>query len=410
MAQQLDKFVLNNGMVVLGEQMEEVGSAAFEITLPCGASTIPKGSGGAAEVISDWVFRGAGSYSSRQLVDALDGLGLQRSSSVGSSLMDLGCAMEAGNLANAIELYSDILQKPRLEEDQFDLSRELTLQELIGLDDDPRQKVMLKLHEAFYPDPLGANSLGTIEELNALTVAGTAEILKNNFRMADSIFAVAGKYDFKAVCEQITSLFDKPSKSIPLNVSAVLPKPTYIHLPHDGAQIHIGLMTPTVTLADENYYNARVAVSILSGGMSSRLFTEVREKRGLCYAVGAQYHNLKSIAGIACYAGSAPDKAQQTLDVIIAEFRRLAEGISIDEIDRAKAGLKSSLIMSSESSSARSDGIANDYFLLGRVRPLDEIKNRINAVTAESALAFLRKNAFEHFTIITIGQKELKVG
>ena len=99
------------------------------------------------------------------------------------------------------------------------------------------------------------------------------------------------------------------------------------------------------------------AVSVLSGGMSARLFTEVREKRGLCYAVAARYHCLKEAAGISCYAGTTPEKAQETIDVIMAEFNRLSEGISEEEIQRAKTGLKSALILQSESSSSRAGGI-----------------------------------------------------
>ena len=409
MTQRIDKFVLKNGMVVLGEPMADVASVAFELALPCGASKLPPGAGGCAEVISDWIFRGAGTRTSRELMDALDGLGLQRSSAVGSALFDLGCAMESQTLSQAVDLYADVVLRPRLEADQFELSRELAIQELAGLDDDPRQNVMLKLHELFYPQPLGANSLGTTAELESLTTETAAKIIKDKFRLCDAIFGIAGKYDFAAVCEQLSKLFEDNSKSVKENYSYKLPGAKYVHHTHDGAQVHIGLMTPAVTLENENYYNARVAVSVLSGGMSARLFTDVREKRGLCYAVGASYHNLKQLAGIACYAGSAPDKAQETLDVIIAEFRRLSKGISGEEIANAKAGLKSSLIMHSESSSARSRGIVTDHYLLGRVRPLDEIKQKIESVTADSVLAYLRNNPFEHFTVVTIGPKELKV-
>ena len=138
-------------------------------------------------------------------------------------------------------------------------------------------------------------------------------------------------------------------------------------------------MTATVPLGDEDYYDVRVAVSVLSGGMSARLFTEVREKRGLCYAIGARYHGLKDAAGLLCYAGTTPEKAQETLDVIVAEFNRLSEGITEEEIQRAKVGLKSALIMQSESSGARAGGIGSDYHLLCRVRSLDEIKEHANA-------------------------------
>ena len=182
----------------------------------------------------------------------------------------------------------------------------------------------------------------------------------------------------------------------------------YTHIPNDGAQVHIGMMTGTAKFPDEDYYNVRVATSVLSGGMSARLFTEVREKRGLCYAIGARYHSLKEAAGIMCYAGTTPDKAQETVEVIVAEFKRLAEGISEEELDRAKVGLKSSLIMQSESSGSRAGAIGSDYYMLGRVRSLDEIKERIEATSVRSILEFLNRNPFEDFTVVTIGPREVR--
>jgi predicted Zn-dependent peptidase len=243
--------------------------------------------------------------------------------------------------------------------------------------------------------------------LKALTAEKARQIVKDNFNLSETIFSVAGRYDFEAVCRQMEKRFDTNDTK---GAEGVDPQPRaakYTHIPHDGAQVHIGLMTPAVTPADEDYYNARLAVSVLSGGMSARLFTEVREKRGLCYAIGASYHALKEAAGIGCYAGTIPDNAQQTLDVIIAEFKRLADGISEDEIARAKVGLKSALIMQSESSSSRAGAIAGDYYMLGRVRSLDEIKQKIDDTTTESVLAYLRKNKFKDFTVVTIGPKPI---
>jgi len=183
----------------------------------------------------------------------------------------------------------------------------------------------------------------------------------------------------------------------------------YTHINNDGAQVHIALMTETVKPTDDDYYNARIAISVLSGGMSARLFTEVREKRGLCYAIGARYHGLKEAAGIMCYAGTTPDKAQETLDCVIDEFNRLGEGITEDEIARAKVGLKSSLILQSESSSSRAGAIGSDYYILGRVRSLDEIKDKIEATSVDSVLSFLRGNPFREFTVVTIGPKQVNV-
>jgi predicted Zn-dependent peptidase len=268
---------------------------------------------------------------------------------------------------------------------------------------------MLKLREQFYPSPLGRSAMGEIEELKALTAATSERIMRDNFNLSQTIFTVAGKYDFDAVCGQIDRLFESEPRQGGQSIKLTPKTGGYTHIENDGAQVHIGLMTGTVKPTDEDYYNARVAVSVLSGGMSARLFTEVREKRGLCYAIGARYHSLKEAAGMMCYAGTTPDKAQETFDCVVAEFNRLGDGISREEIDRAKVGLKSSLILQSESSSSRADAIGGDHYMLERVRSLDEIKDAIERTTVDSVLAFLRNNKFKDYTVVTIGPKQVTV-
>jgi len=408
MAERLDKHILKNGMVLLGKPMEQVQSVAFGFMLPGGAARLPEGCCGAANVIADWIFRGAGDKDSKGLGDALDGLGLHRSTSVGSSHITLAAALQAEKLTEALDLYSDIILKASLEEEQFKPAKQLAIDSVKALDDEPRQKVMLKLREQFYPAPLGRSSVGEIAELQALTSQKTREIISDTFNPSETIFAVAGKYDFDAIVKQIEGAFETGQKKQSAPVVAGSKAGGYLHINNDGAQVHIGLMTETVKPTDQDYYNARVAVAILSGGMSARLFTEVREKRGLCYAIGARYHGLKEAAGIMCYAGTTPEKAQETLDCIVNEFARLDEGISKEEVERAKVGLKASLIMQNESSSNRAGGIGGDYYLLGRVRSLDEIKNKIEATSTDSVLEFLQKNRFKDFSIVTIGPKEIQ--
>ena len=215
--------------------------------------------------------------------------------------------------------------------------------------------------------------------------------------------------DFDSVCRQMEKLY---AEAPAVHRKPLLPQTAtrgYRHIPNEGAQVHIGFMTEVPPFGCESYYQILAAVSVLSGGMSSRLFTEVREKRGLCYAVGARYHTLRQHAGIAGYAGTTPDKAQQTLDVALNEFRRLRQGITADEMDRAQVGLKSSLVMQNESTSARAARLASDQFLLNRVRPLEEIRESIECLSVDSIEAFLAGPLFENFTIVSIGPKELKV-
>jgi len=409
MRETIDKHILRNGLVLLGERMEAVESAAFVFMVPAGAARLPEGCSGAGNVVIDWVFRGAGDKDSRQLGDALDGLGLHRASAVKSAHIIIGGTLEASNLAEALKLYADIITKPRLEQEQFEPARQLAMDGVLALDDDPRQKVGLIVREKFYAGPLGRSPVGNIEDLKALTAERTRRIIQNGFNLSDTIFAVAGKYDFDSIIRQFEDSFETEQQERLAPVKSGSKGDRYTHVSNEGAQVHIGIMTGTVTVNDDDYYNARAAISVLSGGMSARLFTEVREKRGLCYAIGARYHTLKEAAGVMCYAGTTPDKAQETLDVITAEFNRLSEGMSEEEIGRAKVGLKSSLILQSESSSSRAGGIANDHYLLGRVRSLDEIKAKIEEASVDSVLGFLRANKFEGFTVVTIGPQEVMV-
>ena len=410
MTETIDMHILKNGMVIIGEPMEGVESVAFSFMIPAGAAEMPENSCGAANIIEDWIFRGAGDKNSRQLSDAIDGLGIVRGHSVGSSHISITGALESGNLSKALDIYADVINIPTLKDDEFELAKQLSIDDVLSLDDNPRHKVMLKLREQFYPSPLGRSTLGEIEDLQRLTANDTKSIIKDKFNPGSIIFSVAGKYDFDSICSQMEKLFSQDNivnsdKDIELQEKSA----KYTHITDDSSQVHIGLMTKTVRPIDAGYYDARVAVSVLSGGMSARLFTEVREKRGLCYAIGARYHSMKQAAGIMCYAGTTPDKAQQTHDVIIDEFKKLSEGISEEEIEIAKAGLKSALILQSESSSSRAGSIASDYYMLGRVRSLDEIKDAIEKTSVDSVINFLRENPFSGFTVFSIGPVDLKI-
>ena len=405
----LDIYRLKNGMTLLGERIEHVHSVSFHFLLPAGAALLPDGCCGAGEVIADWLFRGAGDRSSRQLIDALDGLGIHHSTSVSAYHLALRASMEAGNLNKALPLFADIILRPQLAPDQFEPARQLALAELAGLDDDPRQKTLIVLYEQFFPDPLGRPSVGKHQELAWLTAEKTAAVVRSMFDPARVIFGICGKYDFDAVCNQMEKLFDScTGKGLGESSLKQRGKP-YTHLQTDGAQVHIGLMTPAEPATSRFFYEIAAAVSVLSGRMSSRLFTEVREKRGLCYAVGANYRTLRDAAGISCYAGTTPEKAQETTDVILEQFRRLREGISEDELLRAKVGLKTSLIMQTESTSARAAGITSDYFLLGRIRPIEEIRQKIEALSAENIVGYLQSHPFEHFTAVSIGPRSISV-
>lgn len=409
MSEKLYQHTLENGLILLAQPMDNVESASFHFLLPSGAAQMPVGCAGAGMVLSDWLYRGAGAYDSRQLVDALDGLGLDRGSGVSADHAYHTASMESGNLFAALDLYADVLLRPRLEPAQFEPSRQSAFQDLEGLDDDPRHKVMLSLREQFYPDPLGRPAMGKMDDLKNLTAPRAETIYRDTYDWSHAIFSAAGKVDPDALFAHMEKWFRQAPVRPPVEAPLTPGARGYRHEPNQGSQVHIGLMTEMPPISSKDYYRIMAAVSVLSGGMSSRLFTEVREKRGLCYAVGARYHTLRDIAGISCYAGTTPEKAQETLDVTLGEFERLREGIRPEELHRAQVGLKSSLIMQNESTSSRAAALVSDQFLLGRIRPLEEIREAIEALTVPSVEAFLTDNPFRDYTIVTIGPTGVEI-
>ena len=182
-----------------------------------------------------------------------------------------------------------------------------------------------------------------------------------------------------------------------------------VHMPHESSQTHIAVAFPSVPYGDPDYYQARGAVGVLSDGMSSRLFTEVRENRGLCYAVYAACHSVKDRGCVICYAGTTTERAQETLDVLIKELTRLADGVRPDELQRLKARLKSALIMQQESSSARSGSIAADWYYLDRVQTLEEVGRIVDGLSCDSINAYLEANPPADFLVVTLGQQQLEI-
>jgi predicted Zn-dependent peptidase len=398
-----------NGLTLLAERMEHVHSAAVNFMVPAGCVYDPPSQLGIASMLSDLITRGAGERDSRELTLALDNLGLDRDESVGAIHMRFWGATLARNLPAALEIYADILRRPHLPEAEMDAVRALALQDLQGLEDEPRQKLMVELHRRHYPAPLNHDRRGNRASIEALTAAKVRAHFQRLFSPRNTILSVAGNIDWKPLRDQVERLFgDWSGEELPALKLGKEP-PRRAHLAKETTQTQIGIAYPSVPISHPDYYAAMGAVNVLSGGMSARLFTEVREKRGLCYAVWASYQTFKERGSIICYAGTTNERAQETLDVTLAELQRLQKGIEPEEVQRVQAGLKSSLIMQEESTAARARSLASDWYYLGRVRSFDEIQSAINSLTPKSIVAHLRRHPPEDFTIVTLGPKPLRV-
>jgi len=398
---------LSNGMNLIVESMADVSSAAFCFLVPGGVARDPEGRTGTATVLNELLFRGAGDMDNRTVNEELDSIGLHRQGSASNTHNSFTGALVGDNLLRALELYADILCRPHLSDEQFELCRDLALQSLQSLEDDPRQKISLLSREHFMCYPFGRPAPGKPDELQQLGCDEVKTHWASQFTPKDTILAVAGKVDF----EQVKGAVEKYFGSWQNQAAAELPpakcqRKTF-HQKKEGTQVHIGLMYPSVNYNSDDYYRALASVTVLSGGMGSRLFTELREKRGLCYAVFATHQVISDQGCVFCYVGSSPDKAQESLDVVTAELVKLADGISQDELDRAKVGLRASLIMQGESTSTRANLCAGDYYHRGRVRSLEEIENAINSLTLDEVIDFVNRCKPDNFTVATLGPKEL---
>jgi predicted Zn-dependent peptidase len=398
---------LPNGVMLVGQEMANVSSAAMAILVPAGAARDASGSEGAASVASEWCLRGAGSRDTRRLHDALDALGCRHSENVHSEHIHFSSAQLGRNLAEVLAIYADIICRPRLEDSTFGPCRDLVAQDLASLEDQPAMKCITLLREKFYPWPLGRCVHGREESLRGMTAEAIREHVAACFNPSGAMIAIAGNIDWQAFRKLAEAHFGdwQPRPFEPVETRK--PEGGSSHVKKDSAQVHIAMAHRSVPLGHERYYAARVSECILSGGMSGRLFTEVREKRGLVYNVSSHYNSLKSLAGMFTYAGTKPEVAQETFDVVVKELHRISEGIELEELARSRTQLKSSLVMHGQSTTARAAAMAGDFYHLGRLRALAEMSDAVDNVTAEDVLAYLRECPARDLTTLVIGPEPI---
>jgi predicted Zn-dependent peptidase len=397
-----------NGLVLVAEPMAWLQSAAFTFLTPTGCVYDPVDRAGLSGFTCEMALRGAGPRDSRQFILDLDNLGVERSESVSNAHTSYSGATLAENLPAALAIYADVLQRPHLPEDQLDASRLAVVQELRAVEDEPSQKVMIELRRRHYPEPWGRPIQGELDAIEATTIADIRRQFERCYRPNGTILGVAGRIEWPRLKQLVGELLGDWQPGDFDTIQESRAPGHYQHIEYDSQQTQIGIAYDSVPYRDPDYFQAWGAVGVLSGGMSARLFTEVRERRGLCYSVYAMQHTLQHRGAVFCYAGTGTDRAQQTLDVTLAELIRLAQGIEEHEIDRLKARIKSALVMQQESSSARSVSICRDWYHLGRARTLTEVGLLIDQLSCNSINAYLSDHPPTNFTIVTLGSRALE--
>ncbi|MEM6328879.1 MAG: pitrilysin family protein [Planctomycetota bacterium] len=398
---------LANGLTLVGEPDTSFSSAAFNLLVPAGCVADPVGRPGLASLTCELMLRGAGDRDNHAIINDLEHEGVDRSESVSVSQAVFAGSGVAESLEPALRIYADVVRRPHLAPEQLEPSRAVCLQELQGIEDEPAHKLMQELRRQHYPAPWGRPSQGRAESLAQATIDEAREFHRRAYGPEGAILAVAGSFDWQRLCDLAEELFGDWPAPHPTPAEQPEQVAPVEHIPAETDQSHIGIAFDSLPYRHPDYFQAWAAVGVLSGGMSSRLFTEVREKRGLCYTVSASLQSQRDRAAVFCYAGTSAERAQETLDVTYAELVKLAAGVRPEELARLKARIKSGLIMQQESTSSRSGALARDWRHLGRARPVEELSALIDAVTADSINAYLAEHPPAGFTLVTLGREPL---
>jgi predicted Zn-dependent peptidase len=405
---------LSNGIELIGQYTPSLNSISFGFQLDAAIIHEPEEKQGLAHLFEYMLFQGTKTKDARALNEAFESLGARKGAST-----SLETAMVWGQIVNTkfdatIDLFRDILLTPTFPRNEIDQMRNLVLQEIRRRDDEPMGRIFELVRANFYQGtPLSRLMLGTNESLEQLQQQDLRNFWQTRYQPNNVLFAIAGKFDWDHVVEKLEQLFgDWQGEAQPTPEINPHPEQSISVEFREGQQEHIALMVPFPKYTDPDYYAAMVIAEVLGGSMASRLFVEVREKRGLVYSVSAGLSGNKHIGALRVYAGTTPEQAHECLEVILNELRKLEkEGITADELERTKVQLKSETVLHGEGSAPRMSLILRTWWYERNIKTIQEVKDAIDAVTQEQVLNVLQRfSPLNPLTVAAIGplsQEEL---
>lgn len=401
--------LLASGVQVVGQPMAGVESAAFGILIGAGARDEQPRQFGIAHLAEQMLFRGTAHLDARQLSDQFDALGISYDSSSGVEMTLLSAVMLGDRLPAAIDLLTDVVRYPAFPADLLPTVQSLVGQERRQREDQPGQRVMEALrHHVYQRSPLGHDVLGSEETVAALEQGDLLDFWNHHGTANNTIISVAGKFDWDATIDQLERVTADWMRG---SGRMVMHEPrTYtgtVILPRETSQENLALGFPGVSVVDPHYYAARLATQILGGGMNSRLFQEVREKRGLAYAVSARFDGMEKTGLFRIYVGTTAQRAHESVAVVLEELGKLqASGVTEDELRLAKTKLKSQTIMRSESTLARMSANLRSWWFEQELHTLDDIRERIDRVTGAEIHQLIEALApLDHLAAVALGPR-----
>ena len=370
---------LPNGMTVLTDDMPHLESASLGIWVKAGSRSETEAEHGISHVLEHTESRDA-----LEIASTIENVGGDLNAATSVEHTGYFARVLKEDVALAADILSDILQNSQFEQSELDREQQVIVQEIGAARDNPDDHVFDLFQQAAFPDqPIGRTILGTVESVNSFRPDSIRGYMDRNYVGDQMVLCAAGNVDHDALVDIANNRFHdlKPTGA---------PKPQradYVggeeRLVSDHEQAHIVLGMEGRAYNSDGFYAVQILASILGGGMSSRLFQEVREKRGLCYSVYA-FHWAFADSGIFGVAASTgEEEVAELVPVVLDELRKSTETITDDEVIRVRNQIRAGLLMSLESPSSRAGQLARQQILWGRTIPLQETVDRINRITAD---------------------------
>ena len=396
---------LANGLTVVSHAMPEVETVSLGIWIGAGSRSEASGEHGIAHFLEHMAFKGTARRSAREIAEEIEAVGgdLNAATSVDSTAYYARVLRK--DLALALDILSDIILSPRFDRNELSRERDVILQEIGAALDSPDDIAFDLVQDAAFPDqPGGRSILGTVDSVSHFKRAQLGTYLSAHYHGPNMVLAAAGAVDHAALMQEAERR---------LGGFAVDPGPEPERASYSGGvrrsdksfeQTHVVLAFEGAPYRHGDYFTSQICAGALGGGMSSRLFQEVRERRGLCYAIYAFSSGLTDSGMFTIHAAGGPDRAHELFAVIRDELVRAADqGFRPEEVARVKAQLKMGLLTGLESSSARAEQLARQILIYGRPLSTEELIEKVEQVQASDLQALVARMIASPLSLATVG-------
>jgi len=402
MSMDVQKREMKSGLVVATEVMPHLRSVSLGVWVKCGSRFEEAKNTGIAHFIEHLLFKGTRKRSAAEIAEAIDSVGGQLNAFTEKEYVGFYAKVMDKHLPLAFDLLSDIVLHPTFPPVELKRERNVIFEEINMVEDSPQELILDLYMESFWKDhPLGRPISGTKKSVAQIARNDVRKFFENNYNAGNTIVAVAGNIRHREAYELAERYFShlKPGAAAdPGSPPEVHPDRLIRHKAH-LEQTHICLGTISPPIASEERYCAHLLSNILGGGMSSRLFQNIRERRGLVYSIYSMLNLYRDAGTLVVYAGTAPEKASEVVQLILKEFGKLRENlVSFQELKRAKEYVKGSVLLSLESSSSRMTHLAQQLIYYGRFYKLEEILDAVDHVTARD-IRHLANKMFDNATL-----------